>query len=226
MSLHAVTHKNGQARSRLALAPAVTAFAPVAAPKAATKVEASIADTLATMEGPEIFWGSDGVALGHDEADIKGYDNFDQLASALSSNGVDLSGGEYTLLAPANSAFDKHNNEVGTPITADVLKYHVIEGKKTMDALNSDQKTLNGGTLTAYRKFRKNWLDGAPATMALISIQCSISAKAGVSDSVLCMISSADSSPLHASSDAPARRSSVTIVLPARRSRLTCSSTT
>ena len=113
------------------------------------------------MEGPEIFWGSDGVALGHDEADIKGYDNFDQLAAALSKEGIDLSGGEYTLLAPANSAFDKHNNEVGTPITADVLKYHVIEGKKTMDALNSDQKTLNGGTLTAYRKFRKNWLDGA-----------------------------------------------------------------
>merc|ERR1712087_848053 len=66
-----------------------------------------------------------------------------------------------TVLVPANSAFDKHNNEVGTPITADVLKYHVIEGKKTMDALNTDQKTLNGGTLTAYRKFRKNWLDGA-----------------------------------------------------------------
>merc|ERR1711924_506665 len=75
--------------------------------------------------------------------------------------GVDLSGGEYTLLAPANSAFDKHNAEVGTPIDAAVLKYHVIEGKKTMDALNTDQKTLNGGTLTAYRKFRKNWLDGA-----------------------------------------------------------------
>ena len=36
-----------------------------------------------------------------------------------------------------------------------------IEGKKTMDALNSDQKTLNGGTLTYYRKFRKNWLDYA-----------------------------------------------------------------
>ena len=53
------------------------------------------------------------------------------------------------------------HSEVGTPIDADVLKYHVIEGKKTMDALNSDQKTLNGGTLTAYRKFRKNWLDGA-----------------------------------------------------------------
>merc|ERR1711990_872832 len=77
----------------------------------------------------------------------------DYAIIGLSSNGVDLSGGEYTLLAPANSAFDKHNTEVGTPIDADVLKYHVIEGKKTMDALNSDQKTLNGGTLTYYRKF-------------------------------------------------------------------------
>ena len=57
----------------LALAPAVTAFAPVAAPKASTQLQASITETLATMEGPEIFWGSDGVLLGHDEADIKGY---------------------------------------------------------------------------------------------------------------------------------------------------------
>merc|ERR1711939_950575 len=47
--------------------------------EASTQLQASITDTLATMEGPEIFWGSDGVALGHDEADIKGYDNFDQL---------------------------------------------------------------------------------------------------------------------------------------------------
>merc|ERR1719331_3773618 len=103
-----VDHKNNSLTKMaklalaLALAPAVTAFAPVAAPKAATKLDASIADTLASMEGPEIFWGSD-----------------------------------------------------------DVLKYHVIEGKKSMDALNSDQKTLNGGTLTYYRKFRKNWLDYA-----------------------------------------------------------------
>jgi hypothetical protein len=121
----------------------------------------SIADTLASMEGPEIFWGSDGVLLGHDESDIKGYDNFDQLAAALSANGIDLSGGTYTVLAPSNSAIEKHKTEVGTPITADILKYHVIEGKKSMDALNADQKTLNGGTLTYYRKFRKNWLDYA-----------------------------------------------------------------
>merc|ERR1711939_386586 len=102
-----------------------------------------------------------GVALGHDEADIKGYDNFDQLAAALSKEGIDLSGGEYTLLAPADSAFDKHENEVGTPVDADVLKYHVIKGKVALDDLTVDQPTLQGGSLTAYRKFRKNWLDYA-----------------------------------------------------------------
>merc|ERR1712157_706115 len=110
--------------------------------KVATKMEAGIVETLKTLEGPEIFWGSDGVLEGYDESDIKGYDNFDVLAGA-------------------NSAIEKHNNEVGTPIDADVLKYHVIEGKKALDALNTDQKTLNGGTLTSYRKFRKNWLDYA-----------------------------------------------------------------
>merc|ERR1711884_833770 len=96
-----------------------------------------------------------------DEADIKGYDNFGQLASAIADAGIDLSGGEYTILAPSDSAFDKHNKEVGTPVTADILKYHVIPGKKSLDSLTVDQETLNGGTLTAYRKFRKNWLDFA-----------------------------------------------------------------
>merc|ERR1719399_2433789 len=53
----------------------------------------------------------------------------------------------------------KASTQLQASITADVLKYHVIEGKKTMDALNTDQKTLNGGTLTAYRKFRKKTMD-------------------------------------------------------------------
>merc|ERR1712232_1198398 len=100
------------------------------------------------MGGPEIFWGSAGVMEGKEESDIKGYDNFDQLAAAITDAGIDLSSGDYTLLAPANS-----------PIDADVLKYHVIPGKKSLDSLTVDQETLQGGTLTAYRKFRKNWLD-------------------------------------------------------------------
>merc|ERR1711924_584376 len=137
------------------------AFAPAAAPEAATKLEATIPETLSTLEGPEIFWGSDGVLEGYDESDIKGYDNFDQLKAALDKEGVDLSSGTYTLLAPSNSAIAKHVTEAGTPIDAAVLKYHVIEGKVALDGLTTDQKTLNGGTLTSYRKFRKNWLDGA-----------------------------------------------------------------
>ena len=137
------------------------AFAPAASSRQNTALSASIADTIAALEGPEIFWGSEGVAAGFDEADIKGRDNFTKLAAALAAEGVDLSSGEYTVLAPSDSAFEKHENEVGTPIDAAVLKYHVIEGKKDLDGLTTDQETLNGGTLTAYRKFRKNWLDFA-----------------------------------------------------------------
>ena len=137
------------------------AFAPAASSRQNTALSASIADTIATLEGPEIFWGSEGVAAGFDEADIKGRDNFTKLAAAIEANGIDLSSGEFTILAPSDSAFEKHENEVGTPIDADVLKYHVIKGKKSLDSLTTDQETLNGGTLTAYRKFRKNWLDFA-----------------------------------------------------------------
>merc|ERR1711924_210930 len=115
----------------------------------ATTLSASIADTVATMNGPEIFWGSAGVMEGHEESDLKGYQKFEMLAAALKKEGIDLADGEYTLLAP--------------PVTADVLKYHVIKGKKTLDQLNEDQPTLQGGTLTSYRKFRKNWLDYAVA---------------------------------------------------------------
>merc|ERR1712029_688845 len=90
-----------------------------------------------------------------------GYESFSKLAAAIEKEGIDLSSGEFTLLAPTDSAFEKHEKEVGTPITAEILKYHVIPGKKTLDQLNTDQKTLQGGSLTSYRKFRKNWLDFA-----------------------------------------------------------------
>ena len=137
------------------------AFAPSPAARASSALNAGIVETVKGLEGPEIFWGSDGVLEGHDEDEIKGYDSFGKLAAALESAGVDLSSGDYTLLAPADSAFEKHEKEVGTPITADVLKYHVIPGKVALDGLTTDQKTLEGSTLTAYRKFRKNWLDNA-----------------------------------------------------------------
>merc|ERR1719183_2316520 len=124
-------------------------------------VMGDILETAASMEGPEIFWGSDGVLIGYEESDIKGHDNFGKLVAAIKDAGIDLSGGEYTLLAPSDSAFEKHANEVGTPITADILKYHVIPGKVPLSSIAGDQKTLNGKSLTYGRRFRKNWLDNA-----------------------------------------------------------------
>jgi len=135
-----------------------SAFAPNSGSPASSALNAGIVETIGSMQGPEIFWGSEGVEQGFDEADIKGYDNFTKLAAALAD--VDLTGADYTVLAPSDSAIDKHL-ALGEAITADVLKYHVILGKKTLDQLNSDQETLQGGTLTSYRKFRKNWLDFA-----------------------------------------------------------------
>merc|ERR1719353_142893 len=149
----------------LSLASISTGLTMGAAPMTHSRVGAiqmaNILDTAASMEGPEIFWGSEGVALGHDESEIKGHDGFGKFVEACKSNGVDLSGGPYTVLAPADSAFVKHEEDGGGAVTADILKYHVIPGEVTMDGLTSDQKTLQGGTLTSYRKFRKNWLDNA-----------------------------------------------------------------
>ena len=138
-----------------------SAFVPAHAPKATSARDAGMIATLQGLQGPEIMWGDQGPLNGYEESDIKGYDNFDQLVSALQSAGIDLEGGDYTLLAPSNSAIAKHNTEVGTPIDANVLKYHVITGKKSLDQLTEDQPTLQGGTLTSYRKFRKNWLDNS-----------------------------------------------------------------
>merc|ERR1740124_1095119 len=45
-------------------------------------LNAGIVDTVAALQGPEIFWGSEGVLEGFDESDIKGYDNFTKLAAA------------------------------------------------------------------------------------------------------------------------------------------------
>mmetsp|Transcript_8297 Transcript_8297/g.17121 ORF Transcript_8297/g.17121 Transcript_8297/m.17121 type:complete len:195 (+) Transcript_8297:100-684(+) len=157
------------------LVASATAFAPVAfTGRTSMSRDAGIAETLAGIQGRELFWGSEGIAAGFEEADIKGYDGFGKLVAAITAAGVDLSDGEYTLLAPADSSIDKHIAEVGTPIDADILKYHVIKGKKTLDQLNADQETLNGGTLTSYRKFRKNWLDNA-----VIGLQSEGASKSG-----------------------------------------------
>ena len=120
-------------------------------------------DTLASLQGPEIFWGAEGASNGYEESDIKGYDNFAKLCAAIASTGLQasLSSGDVTLLAPVDSAFEEYEAQGGGPITADILKYHLIPGSKTLDMLTADQPTLQGGTLKYERRLRKNWLDSA-----------------------------------------------------------------
>merc|ERR1712086_1178491 len=88
-----------------------------------------------------------------------GYQGFGTLVAALESNGIDLSGADCTLFAPVDSAFVKHEASGGSPITADLLKYHVVEGKTTKDSIAGDITTLQGGVLKYSRRFRKTWLN-------------------------------------------------------------------
>merc|ERR1711924_219264 len=94
----------------------------------AISMASDIVGTAASLQGPEIFWGSEGVELGHEESEIKGYDNFGKFVAALKDAGLDktLSGaGPYTVFAPSDQAFEDFQGTV----TADILKYHVVEGK-------------------------------------------------------------------------------------------------
>lgn len=110
---------------------------------------ASLLDTARSMQGPEILWGSEGVPLGYDESEIKGYDNFGRFCAAIEANGLveELQSGEYTLLVPSDSAFDEHESEGRGAVTADILRYHMIPGRKSLESLTGDQPTVQGGTL-------------------------------------------------------------------------------
>jgi len=145
------------------LVPAASAFAPTSTAfsrRVKTSLNANIVETLKTLQGPGICWGSEGVLLGHEENAIKGYDNFDKLVEAVAKAGLAdaLSGpGPFTVFAPTNSAIEGFTGE----ITADVLKYHVVPGKVTYAQISGDLKTLEGSSLKYSRKFRKTFVDDA-----------------------------------------------------------------
>ena len=95
---------------------------------------------------------------GHDENDIKGYDNLGNLVAAIEKFGLTetLKGpGPFTIIAPVDSIVA----QTGDKFTEDVVKYHVIPGKHTVDSISGDLDTLNGKKLTYARKFRKTFLD-------------------------------------------------------------------
>merc|ERR1719331_1858931 len=120
-----------------------------------------VLNTIASTQGPELFWGSEGVALGHEEADIKGYDGFGTFLNAAKSAGVDLTSGEYTVFAPTDSIIEEFVAN-GGQVTPELIKYHVVPGKVTTSQFSSaNLKTLEGSSLTYRRQYRKDFIDQA-----------------------------------------------------------------
>ena len=144
----------------LAFLASASAFAPVnrAMPSRTMALNAGAVETLSTLQGPPIFWGSDGVLEGKEENDIKGYDTFATFTAALAASGVDLTAGEFTVLAPTDSGCAM----VDAPdLTPDVVKYHIIPGKMMAGSIGSDCPTVNGKALTYKRFARQTFLDDA-----------------------------------------------------------------
>ena len=124
---------------------------------------ATIADTLATADGPEIFWGPDGPLQDpmKEESDFKEFDKFTTFLAACNEHGVDLTAPDITVLAPANVACEEHSSVSG-PLTKEICEYHVIKGVVSTDALSSAPlTTVEGNTITYRRMFRKDFLDNA-----------------------------------------------------------------
>lgn len=143
------------------VAASASAFAPVAfAPKASSCLNANIVDTVSSLQGPGVVWGAEGVMLGHDENDHKGYDNFGSFIAAVNSAGLSdiLKGaGPFTVFAPTDSAMAAYKGA----ITPEFVKYHIAKGSHSSGSLGANLPTLNGKELTYGRRFRKNFIDDA-----------------------------------------------------------------
>ena len=98
---------------------------------------------------------------------LPGSDTFNSFTNALSSAGVDLAGGTYTVFAPPDSVVDEFLAS-GGQFTPEVVRYHIVNGQVLTSAFSSaDLTTLQGGRLTYRRMFRKDFIDDAtPGTKA------------------------------------------------------------
>lgn len=156
----------------LALCATATAFTPSSfgARSRAAALRANIVETLVALKGPNIVWGYDGPANGHEEAEIRGQDTFNTLIAAVTAAGLapTLSGpGPFTVFAPTDSAFARLPK--GTveallkdiPALTKILTYHVVPGTVTFEQINGDLKTVNGKELKYKRFSRKTFLDNA-----------------------------------------------------------------
>jgi len=156
-----------------ATAPAAAVAAPVAAaPVAAAPVAAvaiaavggggDIMGTLQGLEGPGQVWGADGIAVGKEESDLKGYDNFGIFVQRLQSSGVvnDLAGpGPFTVFAPTDTAIQTYEKMIGS-FDAAVCKLHVVSGNVPSSSVGTADLTSIGGQKLVYKRaFRKDFVN-------------------------------------------------------------------
>lgn len=114
--------------------------------------------TLSVLEGPSVCWGPEGVIIGHEEIDIKEYDNFDMFLSALRQSGLENKLkmiGPYTLLAPTNSAIQQYKGV----LDEETLGYHIILKDVYSDEFEGPLETLSGHFVTGKSEFRKHYAD-------------------------------------------------------------------
>lgn len=140
-------------------APVAAAPAPVAA---AVGTGGTVIDTLASLEGPGQVWGAEGIEIGKEESDLRGYDNFGKFVERLQSSGVasELAGaGPFTIFAPTDTAVESYEKMFG-PFDAAICKLHVVLGKVPSSAVSSATLTTLAGTDLVYKRaVRKDFVN-------------------------------------------------------------------
>jgi uncharacterized surface protein with fasciclin (FAS1) repeats len=156
--LEAATH----ARSIAAFALSGS-FAPKVQKRAPAPKMAAIADTLSTIQGPDLYWEEKGPLQNppKEESDFKEYDTFSIFLDACAKHGVDLNQSGITVFAPSNKACEEFM-AISGELTKDVCAYHIVKGEVSTDSLASaDLTTVQGGKITYRRMFRKDFVDNA-----------------------------------------------------------------
>merc|ERR1719261_2467177 len=85
--------------------------------RSAAPMMAAIGDTLATMEGPDLYWEEKGPLQNppKEESDFKEYDTFSTFLAACKQHGVDLSQPDITVFAPGNVACEQFSAAAAGP---------------------------------------------------------------------------------------------------------------
>ncbi|KAL7538357.1 hypothetical protein ACHAXR_008525 [Thalassiosira sp. AJA248-18] len=155
--------RDGGASSAEIAAPAAAAPAAAAPAAAAGGGGGDITSTLQSLEGPGQVWGDLGIAAGFEENDLKGYEMFSKFYDALQSTGVaaELGAGPYTVFAPTDPAMESYELLRG-PITADIIKMHIVPGQiASADVPSASLKALDGTDLVYRYAVRKHFVNDA-----------------------------------------------------------------